>query len=710
LAERQKKMALQNTQEFKKNIGGEEVVISIGGLAPQTDGSVTCQIGGTFVLATVVMSSSVRPGIDYMPLLVEYEEKYYAAGKIKGSRFVKREGRPTDNAVTTSRMIDRALRPLFPEDMLNDVQVVTTVLSYDGEHQPDVPAMIAASTALSISRIPWAGPLAMVRVGKINGEFVINPKVQDLENSELDLIVSGNKDEVVMLEADGKEVKEDVVFEAIKFGQKEVSSIAELILDIQKKLGVEKSGYAKQEMPTELIERVKAVAMTPAQEIVAKGGKKLDIEAGFSALGDKVVAELELTDKDVVVAKKVIRDIYREVVRENILNKGLRVNNRGINEVRKITAQVGVVPRAHGSALFERGETQVLTIITLSGPGDSMILDTMTDNDFEKRYMHFYNFPGFSVHEVRPNRGPGRRDIGHGALAEKAVDGLIPSREKFGYTIMAVSEVLSSNGSSSMGSACGSSLALMDAGVPVPSTVAGIAMGLVTDEKNQGRKSVVLTDIAGMEDEGCDMDFKVAGTKNGITAMQVDIKTHGLPMEVVEQALNGALTARLSIMETMEATIKEARLEMSPYAPRLLTMRINPAKIGDLIGPKGKFINQIIDETGVEIDVEDDGLVTITAKDPDSMEKARKWVDSLTREVMAGEQFQGRVTRLMKFGAFVEVLPGKEGLVHISELSEQRVNYVEDVVKVGDIISVVVLEIDDQGRINLSHKRAKQVE
>lgn len=686
------------------------MVISVGGLAPQTDGSVTCQIGGTFVLATVVMSSFVRPGINYMPLLVEYEEKYYAAGKIKGSRFVKREGRPTDNAVTTSRMIDRALRPLFPEDMLNDVQVVTTVLAYDGEHQPDVPAMIAASTALSISRIQWAGPLAMVRIGKINGEFVVNPKVQDLEKSELDLIVSGTKDEVVMLEADGKEVKEDVVFEAIKFGQKEVSAIAELILDIQKKLGVEKSSYIKQEMPAELIERVKTIAMVPAQEIVAKGGKKLDIEAGFSTLGDKVVAELVLTGEDAYIAKKVIRDIYREIVRENILNKGLRVNNRGLNEVRKITAQVGVVPRAHGSALFERGETQVLTIITLSGPGDSMILDTMTDDDFEKRYMHFYNFPGFSVHEVRPNRGPGRRDIGHGALAERAVDGLIPSREKFGYTIMAVSEVLSSNGSSSMGSACGSSLALMDAGVPIPSTIAGIAMGLVTDDKNLGRKSVVLTDIAGMEDEGCDMDFKVAGTKNGITAIQVDIKTHGLPMDAVEQALNGALTARLSIMETMEATIKEARQEMSPFAPRLLTMRINPAKIGDLIGPKGKFINQIIDETGVEIDVEDDGLVTITAKDPVSMEKARKWVDNLTREVMAGEQFQGRVTRLMKFGAFVEVLPGKEGLVHISELSEERVNYVEDVVKVGDIISVVVLEIDDQGRINLSHKRAKQVQ
>jgi len=703
-------MAFQNTQEFKKNIGGEEVVISVGGLAPQTDGSVTCQIGGTFVLATVVMSSSVRPGIDYMPLLVEYEEKYYAAGKIKGSRFVKREGRPTDNAVTTSRMIDRALRPLFPDNMLNDVQVVTTVLAYDGEHQPDVPAMIAASTALSISRIPWAGPLGMVRVGKINGEFVINPKVQDLEKSEFDLIVSGTKDEVVMLEAGGKEVKEDVVFEAIKFGQKEVSSIAELVLDIQKKLGVAKSDYTKQEMPTDLVERVRAAAMADAEAIVLKGGKKLDIEAGFSALNDKVIAELKLADKEAYIAKKAIRDLYSEVVRENILNKGLRVNNRGINEVRKITAQVGVVPRAHGSALFERGETQVLTIITLSGPGDSMILDTMTDNDFEKRYMHFYNFPGFSVHEVRPNRGPGRRDIGHGALAERAVDGLIPSREKFGYTIMAVSEVLSSNGSSSMGSACGSSLALMDAGVPIPSTIAGIAMGLVIDDKNQGRKSVVLTDIAGMEDEGCDMDFKVAGTKNGITAMQVDIKKHGLPMDVIEQALNGALTARLGIMETMEATIKEARAEMSPYAPRLLTMRINPAKIGDLIGPKGKFINQIIDETGVEIDVEDDGLVTITAKDPVSMEKARKWVESLTREVMAGEQFQGKVTRLMKFGAFVEVLPGKEGLVHISELSEERVNYVEDVVKVGDIISVVVTEIDDQGRINLSHKRAKQVE
>ncbi|MDO8512824.1 MAG: polyribonucleotide nucleotidyltransferase [bacterium] len=703
-------MAEAKSNEFKKTIGGEEFVLTIGELAPQADASVTCQIGGTFVLATVVMSGECRPGVDYMPLLVEYEEKYYAAGKIKGSRFVKREGRPTDTAVTTSRMIDRALRPLFPDNMLNDVQVVTTVLSYDGEHQPDVPAMIAASTALTISRTPWAGPLAMVRVGKIDGQFVINPKVADIVKSELDLIVSGNKDEVVMIEAEGKEVAEDTLFEAIKVGQKEVSAIAELILDIQKQFGVQKSDYIKSDVPAELVARIKEVAQKSAEEIFEKGGRKLDIEKGYSELTAKVVAELGLKDKDVSFAKKAIREIYRDITREKILNEGKRMNSRGLDEVRKITARLGIVPRTHGSALFERGETQVLTTITLGSPGDAMLLDTMTDNDFEKRYMHFYNFPGFSVHEVRPNRGPGRRDIGHGALAEKAVSGLIPDKEKFGYSIMAVSEVLSSNGSSSMGSTCGSSLALMDAGVPIPSTIAGIAMGLVTDEKSQGRKSVVLTDIAGMEDEGCDMDFKVAGTKKGVTAVQVDIKTHGISMDVIEQAIKGAKTARLSIMETMEAVIKEARKEMSPFAPRLITIRINPEKIGDLIGPKGKNINKIIEETGVQIDVEDDGLVTITAKDPVGMEKAKVWVENLTHEVKAGERFDGRVTRLMNFGAFVEVLPGIEGMVHISELADQRVNRVEDVVKVGDRIAVVVIEIDDKGRINLSHKRAKKVE
>lgn len=703
-------MAEAKSLEFKKTVAGEDFIVTVGGLALQADSSVTCQIGGTFVLATVVMSGSARPGVDYMPLLVEYEEKYYAAGKIKGSRFVKREGRPTDNAVTTSRMIDRALRPLFPDNMLNDVQVVTTVLSYDGEHQPDVPAMIAASTALSLSRVPWAGPLGMVRVGLVDGKMVINPKVADAEKGELDLIVSGTKDEVVMLEAGAKEVADETLFEAIKLGQKEVSEIASFISDIKAQLGVEKSDYIKSDVPTELVSRIREIAQKPAEEIFGKGGRKIDIEKEYQGLTAKVVSELKLEGNDASYAGKAVREIYREITREKILNDGIRMNNRGINEVRKISAKLGVVPRAHGSALFERGETQVLTIVTLGAPGDSMILDTMTDHDFEKRYMHFYNFPGFSVHEVRPNRGPGRRDIGHGALAERAIAPLIPDKEKFGYTIMAVSEVLSSNGSSSQASACGSSLALMDAGVPLPATVAGIAMGLVTDEKGQNRKPVVLTDIAGMEDEGCDMDFKVAGTKKGVTSVQVDIKTHGISMEVIEKAINGAREARLSIMQTMDSVISEPRKEMSPYAPRLVTLRINPEKIGDLIGPKGKNINKIIEETGVQIDVEDDGLVTITAKDPEGMEKAREWVEMLTREVKAGDSFQGRVTRIMKFGAFVEVLPGTEGLVHISELAPQRVNRVEDVVKLGDVISVIVTEIDDQGRINLSHKRAKQVE
>lgn len=700
-------MDLSKVKEFHQNIGGEDFKLTVGGLGLQADASVSCQVGGTFVLATVVMSESVREGVDYMPLLVEYEEKYYAAGKIKGSRFVKREGRPTDSAVTTSRMIDRALRPLFPENMLNDVQVVTTVLSYDGEHQPDVPAMIAASAALTISRIPWAGPLGAVRIGRIDGKFVVNPKVVDLNNSDLDLIVAANEKEAVMLEADGKEVLEADIVAAISEGTKVAGEVATFIASIQKELGDEKSSYISQEPAAELIEKVRNMAFKDAEKIVLDGGRKIEIEAKFSELNKKVIADLGVAKEEEGDVKKAVRELYREITRELILESGKRVNDRKVNEVRPIKAQVGVIPRTHGSALFERGETQVLTVVTLGAPGDSMILDTMMDEEIEKRYMHFYNFPAFSVHEVRPNRGPGRRDIGHGALAERALYRMIPSREQFGYTIMAVSEVLSSNGSSSQGSACGSSLALMDAGVPIERPVAGIAMGLVTDEKGKGRKPVVLTDIAGMEDEGCDMDFKVAGTKKGVTSLQVDIKTHGLTEDVIKQAFEGAKEARLEIMKTMNEAISESRKDLSPFAPRLVTMRINPEKIGDLIGPKGKNINQIIEETKVEIDVEDDGLVTITAKDASGIERAKEMITNLTREVKPGELFQGRVTRLMKFGAFVEILPNMEGLVHISELAPQRVNRVEDVVKVGDVIPVVVLEIDQQGRLNLSHKRAK---
>ena len=693
---------------FTGQLGGKEIQIEVGALAQQADAAVTCRIGGTLVLGTVVMSDSVREGVDYMPLLVEYEEKFYAAGKIKGSRFVKREGKPTDLAIATSRMIDRSIRPLFPKRMRNDVHVVTTVLSYDGENAADVTALLAASAALTISRAPWDGPLGVARVGRVQGRFVVNPSVAEIGASDLDLVVVATATDAVMLEAEGHEIPEDDLLAAIDLGTKEARALAQFLGGIRQEVGVPKDEPISFELPRELVDRVRTSVGRDVTAILADGGRKLLIERKLQKLHTRVVSELGLDEEAAATALVVIGDMHREVVREWILSERKRVNGRRTDEVRPLRIQTGVVPRTHGSALFERGETQILTTITLGAPDDAMILDSMTQEDTKKRYMHFYNMPAFSVGEIAPNRGPGRRDIGHGALAERALARLMPPREKFPYTIMAVSEVLSSNGSSSMGSACGSSLALMDAGVPIAAGVAGIAMGLVTDEKGEGRPPVVLTDIAGMEDEGCDMDFKVAGTRKGVTAVQVDIKVHGLPRAIITEALAGARAARGHILDAMDAVIRAPRPELSPFAPRILAMQINPEKIADLIGPRGKHINQIIEETDVQIDVEDSGLVSITAKDPAALEKAKSWVEKLTHEVQAGERFSGRVTRIMKFGAFVEILPGAEGLVHISELARERVNRVEDVVHVGQVIPVVVTEIDSQGRINLSHKRAQE--
>ncbi len=692
---------------FQTQSRGQEIHLSVGELAPQADAAVTCRWGDTTVLATVVMNDRLREGIDYMPLLVEYEEKFYAAGKIKGSRFVKREGRPTDLAVTTSRMIDRSIRPLFPKRMRNDVHVVTTVLSYDGEHPSDIAALVAASAALAVSRVPWEGPLGAVRVGRIHGAWLVNPTISEFAASDGDLVVAATTTEAVMLEAGGREIPDSDLFVAIDVATKEAAALAQFVASIVRDVGAPKTPPALFAEPAELRAAISAAAQARVEEILRAGGPKLEMEEKFTKLHADIVATLHLTGDAVRGATAIIHTLHRDTVREWILTEGRRVNGRKPDEIRPLRAVVGPIPRTHGSAIFERGETQILSTVTLGAPDDAQILDSMTEEDTKKRFFHFYNMPAFSVGEISPNRGPGRRDIGHGALAERAVAPLIPSREKFPYTVMAVSEVLSSNGSSSMGSACGTSLALMDAGVPLAASVAGIAMGLVTDETNRGRAPVVLTDIAGMEDEGCDMDFKVAGTRNGVTALQVDIKAHGLPRAVIEEALLGARRARVQILDVMQETIPAPRPELSPYAPRILTVKINPAKIADLIGPRGKHINQIIEETGVEIDVEDSGLVSLTGKDAQAIEKARAWVAELTREVQVGEQFVGRVTRLMKFGAFVELFSGTEGLVHISELSPTRVNRVEDVVHIGKMIPVVVMEIDSQGRINLSHKRAK---
>lgn len=693
-------------KEFVKQLAGRELRLTVGKLAGQADAAVTVRYGDTVVLATCVLGPP-RPGVDYMPLLVEYEEKFYAAGKIKGSRFVKREGKPTDLAITTGRLIDRSIRPLFPKRMRDDVQVVTTVLSYDEKNEPDVLSLIGASAALAVSRIPWDGPLGAVRVGRRDGAWVINPTAEELDASDLSLMVAATKDEVVMLEASANELKEAELLLAIDAGTAAAREVAAFIGEIQRKLGQAKVEPHWFTLPEALVAQVRGEAWKELEKILAEGGAKLTIQARINALTERLVERFGDSEERKADVRIMCRDLHREIVREWVLNEKKRIGGRGPEDLRPISVEVGVLPRTHGSALFQRGETQILSITTLGAPDDIMILDTMTEEDTKKHFFHFYNMPGFSVGEIRPNRGPGRRDIGHGALAEHALTALIPGRETFPYTVMVVSEVLSSNGSSSMGSACGASLALMDAGVPIARHVAGIAMGLVTDEHERGRAPVVLTDIAGMEDEGGDMDFKMAGTRQGITALQVDIKLHGLPRSVIEHAIAGARAAREQILDVMERAIAAPRPELSPYAPRIVTLMVKPEKIRDIIGPRGTTINKIVEETGVDMTVEDDGQVFITSTDAAGIEKAVEWVKMLTREVVPGEEFVGKVTRLMRFGAFVELFPGNEGLVHISEFgSRDSVRRIEDVVSVGDTLSVVVKEIDDQGRTNLSLKNA----
>lgn len=695
-------------REFRAVVAGKELLFRVGEFAGRADGSVTVQYGGTLVLGTAMMADP-RPGLDFMPLLVEYEEKFYAAGKIKGSRFIKREGRPTDTAIVAGRLVDRSIRPLFPKGMRDDVQVVTTVLSYDEEHEPDILALIAASAALAVSRIPWQGPIGAVRVGRRNGDMVLNPSPADRKASDLDLIVAASEQEVVMLEADAQEIPEADLLKAIDLGTEGARAIAACIRDIQKEVGAGKVLGHVFEVPKDLSVKVFAEGRRELEEILAAGGPKQDAQDRVDALEDRLVQQLGDTSERATAVRTLFQQMYRNIVREWILVEGRRLGGRRPEELRPLSVQVGVLPRTHGSALFQRGETQVLSITTLGAPDDTLILDTMTE-DTKKHFFHFYNMPGYSVGEVKPNRGPARRDIGHGMLAERSLARLVPTREAFPYTVMVVSEVLSSNGSSSMGSACAASLALMDAGVPFARHVGGIAMGLVTDEHGRGRRPVVLTDIAGMEDEGGDMDFKVSGTKVGVTALQVDIKVHGLPRDIIEAALHGARTARLAIIDAMERVLPSTRPELSPYAPRIVTFRVKPERIRDIIGPRGATINKIVEQTGAEITVEDDGTVFVTAPSPASIEQAVSWIRNLTREVVPGEEFVGRVTRLMNFGAFVELFPGTDGLLHISEFGPGFVRRIEDVAAVGDTLHVVVREIDAQGRVNLARKRASREE
>ena len=689
---------------FKKNLAGKEIIVETGKMANQANGSVTVQYGDTVVLATAVMSDNIREGINYFPLMVDYEERLYAAGKIKGSRFIKREGRPTDEAILSGRMVDRTIRPLFNNRIRNDIQVVLTILSVDQENDPDICSLIGASLALAISDIPWDGPIGAVRVAKVNGELIVNPTYEQRDKSSFDVIIAGKDDQINMIEGGGNEVAEDEVLEKIKFSQKCVKEIINFQKEIIAEIGKEKKEAkviaadkeTESEMRKFLADRLDKVVFASNKDEKQKEGEQLREDL------HKFIEEKFGDDKTLkYIADLVTDEEIDALVHKAILEENKRPDKRSVEEIRKISAQVGLLPRTHGSGLFNRGETQALTVATLGSPGDEQTLDSM-EEDGTKRFMHHYTFPSFSVGETGPMRGPGRREIGHGALAEKALQPLVPQdKEKFPYTIRLVSEILSSNGSSSMASVCGSSLALMDAGVFIPRPVAGIAMGLISDDNGNHK---ILTDIQGYEDHHGDMDFKVAGTEKGITAMQMDVKVAGITLEIVAEVLSKAKEARMKIIETMNEAISESRADLSKYAPRITTMKINPEKIKDVIGPGGKMINEIIAETGVAIDIEDDGLVMITSKDAGEAKRAEDWIKDLTREIVAGEIFQGKVVRIMNFGAFVELLPGQDGLVHISELAPNRVEKVEDVVNLGDIIAVKVKEVDDQGRISLTHK------
>ncbi|MGE4282202.1 MAG: polyribonucleotide nucleotidyltransferase [Clostridia bacterium] len=684
---------------FTMDLAGRPFTIEVGKMAQLASGSVLVRYGDTVVIVTATASDKPREGIDFFPLSVDYEEKLYAVGKIPGS-FMKREGRPTEKAILTSRVIDRSIRPLFLKDLRNDVVVVATVLSVEQDNSPEVAAMIGASAAISISDIPFNGPIGGVSVGLVDGNLVINPNVEQREKSTLQLTVVGSKDKVVMIEAGAKEVAEDVMLEAIMFGQEENKKICSFIDDIVKEVGKPKFKYESYEVDETLYNDVKEYAIEKVRQALNSDDKKTREEA-LAVVYDDVFENFAEKYPDMQAQmKEALYKLQKYVVRRWMLDEGKRVDGRGINELRPLTAEVGILPRTHGTGLFSRGQTQVLTVATLGALGDVQKLDGL-DEDGNKRYMHHYNFPSYSVGEARSSRGPGRREIGHGALAEKSLEPVLPSEEEFPYAIRLVSEVLSSNGSTSQGSVCGSTLALMDAGVPIKAPVAGISVGLVTE----GDRFITMTDIQGLEDFFGDMDFKVAGTKKGITSIQMDIKIDGLTREIIQQALTETRDARYYILdEVMLKAIDKPREQLSPYAPKIITITIDPDKIRDVIGSGGKTIQKIIADTGVKIDIEDDGRVFIAASDAKAGEKALKIIEGITKDVEVGQIYMGKVMRIMNFGAFVEFLPGKEGLVHISKLDRKRVEKVEDVVSVGDEIMVKVVEVDKQGRINLSRK------
>ena len=685
---------------FTTEVAGRKLTIETGKYAQQAGGSCIVRCGDTAVLVTATASAKPREGIDFFPLSCEFEEKMYAVGKIPGG-FIKREGRPTEKAVLTSRLIDRPLRPLFPKNYRNDVQVIATVLSVDQDIPPAVYAMIGSSVALSISDIPFAGPTAAVVVGMVDGEYILNPTLEQMEASRLNLTVAGTKDAVMMVEAGAKELSEDEMLEAILFAHEEIKRICAFISDIQAEIGEEKQVIAPEEHDedfdakvTEAVKERVEWSLDTFDRYEREARQEQIKQDAFEAFGEEDPEKIKRIDG-------IIYDLTKQVVRRKITQQGVRPDGRKTTEVRPIWSEVGILKRPHGSGVFTRGQTQVMTILTLGSMSEVQSLDGLSPEHC-KRYMHQYNMPPYSVGETRMMRGPGRREIGHGALAERALEPMIPDEETFPYALRLVSEVISSNGSTSMASVCASTLALMDGGVPIKKPVAGVAMGLIKDTENDS--VTILTDIQGLEDFLGDMDFKVAGTKDGITAIQMDIKIKGIDREILTRALAQAKEGRMHILGKMMETIDQPREHLSEYAPKIICFTINPEKIGEVVGPRGKTINKIIAETGVTIDIEDDGKVYICTPDQEAADQARKMIEGIVKEIEVGEVYLGKVVRIMPFGAFVELLPGKDGMVHISKLARERVEKVEDVVNIGDDILVKVIEIDDKGRINLTRK------
>lgn len=683
---------------YSIELGGRTLTMEIGKIAKQANGAVLVRYGDTAVVVAATGTKTPREGVDFFPLTVDFEEKMYAVGKIPGG-FIKREGRPAETAILTSRLIDRPIRPMFPEGYHNDVQIVATAVSVDPDNAPDIPAMIGASCALSISDIPFEGPIAGVRVGMIDGQYIINPTIEQAKVSRLNLAVAGTKDAILMVEAGAKEISEDEMLDAIWFGHEEIKKLVEWQEKIMAEVGKPKMEVPVYEPPAELAAEIEAYG---AEQLKAAlmDANKLEREENVARIKAEIAdAFMEKYPDNAKDVAYITQKLVKKIVRRTISVDKIRPDGRALDEVRPVTCEVGLLARPHGSALFTRGQTQILNVLALAPLSEAQTLDGL-GVELTKRYIHHYNFPPYSVGETKPLRSPGRREIGHGALAERALLPVIPSEEEFPYAIRLVSETLESNGSSSMGSVCASTLSLMDAGVPIKAPVAGVAMGLVKD----GDYFTILTDIQGLEDALGDMDFKVAGTKNGITAIQMDIKIDGINKEIFKQALAQAKRGREHIMDIMLDCISEPRKELSKYAPKITTIHVDPEKISKIIGPGGKTIKKIVEETGAKIDIEEDGRVYIAAVNSEEAAKAIDMINGITAEAEVGKVYTGKVTRLMAFGAFVEILPGKEGLVHISQLSTERVNKVEDVVSVGDEIVVKVTEIDQKGRINLSRK------